>query len=161
MKIYSTSSHNAAGFTLIEIAVAVAILGVALVTLVGLQTRMLSAYQSDNYRAKAAFYAQYMMSMIELQQEPPQIGRNGGDLYTALDQTGYTADLDSTQIHKALKGWKYEQEVSSIDLPLLPDALRRVELRIYLGETTDDYYALIYVVPNEAPKTATVIQGAR
>ncbi len=53
-----------AGFTLVEIAVAVAILGLALTTLIGLHTRMLDTYYNEKNRTKSAFLAQYVMTIL-------------------------------------------------------------------------------------------------
>jgi prepilin-type N-terminal cleavage/methylation domain-containing protein len=136
------------GFTLAEIAVAVAILGLALTTLVGLHTRMLNIYVSERNRITAAFYAQYLMTLVEVESEAPEAGTTKGDLTQVLDDAGYFETADTHEKQNKLAGWQYAREVTSVDLPLFVDALRKVELTITWGETTDDIYSLIYVVPN-------------
>lgn len=136
------------GFTLVEIAIAVAILGLALTTLIGLHTRLLNTYFNERNRTRAAFYAQYLMTMMEVQGSPPETGTNEGDLQGALEDEGFF-DSDSLGDHKiSVEGWQYNQTVTSVDLPLLEDALRRVDLSISWGEGEDETYSLLYFIDN-------------
>ncbi len=140
---------NSAGFTLIEIAVAVAILGIALTTLVGLQTRMLDIYFNERNRFDASLYGQYLMVILETKSEPPPVASREGDLRDALEQAGFfeSEDLDD---FLSLRGeWQYREEVTSVDLPLINDAMRRVDLIISWGdiENEDERYSLVNFIP--------------
>lgn len=140
------------GFTLAEIAVAVAILGLALTTLVGLHTNMLNTYFNENNRIKAGFYARYIMTMLEVQPDPPAEGNDQGDLESYLDSFGYFGADDAlgSKNKSEFEGWSYALNVESTDLPLLEDALMRVELEIAWGENDDQYYRLIYFVSSRS-----------
>ena len=152
--------RNSCGFTLIEIAVAVAILGLALTTLIGLQTRMLSTYYNEKNRTKAAFYAQYIMTILEVQADAPEPGSKDGDLEDLLDEIGF---FDTDELHKDMKddieGWGYSRNVTSIDLPIIEDALRRVDLTVSWGEGEDQSFGLLYFVSNIAGTQGLGTQG--
>ena len=143
-----TSSNCDNGFTLVEIAVAVAILGLALTTLVGLHTRMLNTYYNERNRTQAAFIAQYLMTMLEVAKDPPSTGSSEDELNSRLSEVGYYAGDELSKQKERLQGWKLEQEVTSIDLPLLEDALRRVDLSIRWGPTEDEAFSLVYFIDN-------------
>ncbi len=142
------TARKLSGFTLVEVAVAVAILGIALTTLIGLHTRLLNTYVMERSRIRAAFYAQYLMTMIELEADPPESGTEQRELVQALEDAGYFDEERDRNARKAVDGWRFSQSVTSVDLPLLADALRRVEIEISWGDTTDDRYSLVYLVPN-------------
>lgn len=133
------------GFTLVEVAIAVAILGVALTTLVGLHTRMLNTYYTERNRTKASFVAQYVMTVVEASADAPEVGSSDGELKDLLQDRGYYSgsELEESKEDK-FEGWKYHYEVQSVDLPLIEDALRRIDLELQWGETEDDVYTLSY-----------------
>ena len=141
-------SKTEAGFTLVEVAIAVAILGLALTTLVGLHTRMLDTYYLERNRTKASLAAQYLMTLTEVAPDPPEVGSTEGDLNELLDERGYYTDLDDTEVKNSkeqlFNGWRYTYEVHSIDLPLIEDALRRIDLVLIWGEGEDERYNLSY-----------------
>ena len=59
------------GFTLVEIAIAVAILGLAFSTLIGLHTKMIDTYSLERNRNIASLVGQYMLAIIEVAPQPP------------------------------------------------------------------------------------------
>ncbi len=146
------------GFTLLEIAIAVAILGVALVTLVGLQTRLIDSYVQEKNREQAALYAQYLMSITQVQVEAPEVGTEEKDLESILREAGYFDNDRRRDFELMLDGWSYLRSVSSISaptvegLPPLEDILRRIDLEIRWGEAEDESYRLVYFMQ---PKAAT------
>lgn len=147
------------GFTLVEIAVAVAVLGLALTSLIGLQTRMLDTYYNEHRRIQASLYGQYLMTMIEAGPEVPEVETKEGKLRTLLDEKGYFDNEDSFGGKDPMKGWNYQMTVSSIDLPLLADALRRIDLSISWGEGEDEQFALVYFMSNLTSKQSSSIYG--
>ncbi|MCB0358732.1 MAG: prepilin-type N-terminal cleavage/methylation domain-containing protein, partial [Bdellovibrionales bacterium] len=64
------------GFTLIEIAVAIAILGVALTTLVGLHSSYLNTYLREQQRVRAALFGKQLLTALELSNEEIQLGHS-------------------------------------------------------------------------------------
>jgi prepilin-type N-terminal cleavage/methylation domain-containing protein len=153
------SPTSEAGFTLVEIAVAVAILGVALVSLIGLHTRMMNTYINEENRFQAALVLQYIASMIEVEAEAPEAGTFSVELESKLQEYGFF-DTDSPEEKKQFRfeGWRFEQNVESLGLPfqreeLSEDAIRRISLRLTWGPSEDEQFSLVYFVapPLEVP----------
>lgn len=143
---------DSAGFTLVEIAVAVAILGVALVSLIGLQTRMMDTYVNEKNRFQAALALQYVASILETQAQPPEIGSKSEEFEKTLEELGFF-DVDSSDEKKLFRfeGWQYDENVEGIGLPtdreeLAEDAIRKISMRVSWGVSEDEQYILVYFV---------------
>jgi prepilin-type N-terminal cleavage/methylation domain-containing protein len=134
------------GFTLVEIAVAIAILGIALTTLITMQTRNLDRYIHERSAMRAALYARYIMTFIEVDTKPPELGGDGGVLESKLDELGFfEADIDKSEaLRSQIQGWTWKQEVQSIGFELLEDVLRRVDLTVSWGEGEPEEFHLVY-----------------
>ena len=158
------SAVRAEGFTLIEVAIAVAILGVALVTLIGLQTRMLDSFDLERKRERAAMYAAYLMGVVETQKEAPAVGGDEGDLEDYLRKAGYF-DGEPREERKeerdSLEGWRYVLTVTEFLLPFAEEIeaagaeegnekkdepLRQVQLTIQWGVSAGESYSLLYIM---------------
>ena len=88
------------GFTLVEIAIAVAILGLAFSTLVGLHTKMIDTYNLERNRNIAALTGQYMLALLDVAPEPPEVGTDNGNLRNRLQDYGYfEGEKDLSLIH--------------------------------------------------------------
>ena len=152
-------SSNESGFTLVEIAVSVAILGVALVSLIGLQSSMMRTYINEQNRFQAALSLQYVASLLETEPQPPEIGYKSEDFEKTLEKLGFFENDRADQ--KSLfrfEGWEFEQNVEGIGLPtdreeLAEDAIRKISLRVVWGPTEDEQFTLVYFVasPLEIP----------
>lgn len=138
-------SHSP-GFTLVEIAVAIAILGIAMTTLIALQSRLVVNYIKDRELTRAVLVAQYIMTMIEVQKNDPDIGSTSGSLETLLEEYDYLNDKSTTEEKKLFKNWTYEQTVASIDIHEDMDKLRRVDLTIKWDKELDSQYQLTYFI---------------
>jgi prepilin-type N-terminal cleavage/methylation domain-containing protein len=145
------------GFTLVEIAVAVAILGIALTTLIGLHTRMLDIYLQEKARTQAAFYGQYILSIVEVDPQVPDPGTESGDLRNKLDELGYFDDNENGLKAKELIGWNYNIEVSSENFLELEDAYRRVDLSISWGPSEEESFSMVYFM--KSPTLTAAIQA--
>lgn len=135
------------GFTLIEIAVAIGILGMGLATLIALQTRYLASYELERNRTYAAMYGQYLLTKMEVGPVIPEPGSKSGDLISFLSAEGYfdyepagLGDMDRTSI----ESWTYNLTISSQDLPPDEDVLRRIDLTINWGESATESLPLVY-----------------
>ena len=137
---------SAAGFTLTEVAIAVALFGLALSTLVTLQSRIIDNYYREQNLIQATLYAQYLMAKIEAAAEPPEATGTSGDLYEALREEGYFDDAFLEDEEDSLDGWTYEQNVTEIGVPPFDDVMRRIDLSIRWGEGEKDQYTLVYFV---------------
>ena len=83
------ANNNCSGFTLVEIVVSVVILGLGLTALIGIQSNYIESYIREENLTRAAMYGQYIMSMIEIEPDPPESGKENGRLEGYLDNLGY------------------------------------------------------------------------
>lgn len=121
------------GFTLLEIAVAISILGIGLATLVTLQTRYIAAYELESDRTFATLTAQYILTKLEQNPESLVAGTVGGALKSRLEQDGYydyKSDLVKSEDHEHLDAWTYQLSIRPQDVPPNEDVLRRIDLTI-------------------------------
>jgi prepilin-type N-terminal cleavage/methylation domain-containing protein len=140
-----------AGFTLIEIAIAVAILGVGLTTLISLQTRYTEDYIYEKHLTQAALYAQFLMTMIEVSQEPPSLGSDSEDLESALNEHNFFGaglDEESQAAKDAIAGWKVTTEVSPLEIDQIDNLVNRIELTVSWSESPRDTFSLVYFAPS-------------
>ena len=134
--------HN--GFTLVEVAVAIAILGVALVALVGLHTDNMGTYISERNRVQAALAAKELMSLIEADNKSPGVGVEKGKLADVLKDLGNNELGEEKELKQKYAGWEYERSVESLNLPLVEDAMRRIDIKITWGDKVNEKFVLSY-----------------
>lgn len=140
------SQPNQAGFTIVEIIAAVVILGMSLTTLIGIQSNYLDAYLRDDARTKASLYGQYILTMLEVEPEPPQAGKKSGKLSSYLDSLNYFDKNLSKESVPEIEDWEYTLESSDF-MPFgeqTEASLRKVVLSISWGETIMDEFKIIY-----------------
>lgn len=141
------------GFTLIEVAIAVGILGIALTTLIGLQTAYADRYVYEKNLTRAALYAQYLMTMLELDPKLPDDGDTDQDLSAALDESGFFENnfRESSQTEKdELSRWKVVRHIEKISIDPIEDALRRIDMTVSWSDTPLDRFQLVYFVRGQA-----------
>jgi general secretion pathway protein I len=103
------------GFTLLEVLVAVAVLGLALVSLLGLHVRNLALLERDQRITEATLLARALM--VEAEVEPfPDVGLTSGDFEERYPQR--------------FPGLQWEREVSPTPVP----DVREVRVRVFRGE---------------------------
>lgn len=142
------------GFTLIEVAIAVAILGIGLTTLLSLQSRYIKNYQHEENLTQAALYAQYLMTMIEVNDTVPEPGTSDKPLAEALGGSGYF-DKDDLTAKESLKDWRAIQEVNSIDIDPVKDALRQISVSVSWDDQPGNRFtAVLFVRPGVSSKSA-------
>ena len=136
--------RSARGFTLLEIAVAVTLIGFFLTTLLSLQTQYLEMHYQEDHRTRAAMYAEYLMTTIDAKSSSPPIGSEEGDLVDELRDAGYFQESDIKNPERELKGWRYKREVVQVPVPPLEDALRRIDLSVSWGESAAESFSVVY-----------------
>lgn len=135
---------RAAGFTLVEVAVAIAILGAGLATLISLQTRMTDNFVRERSLFRATLFAQYLIGFLEIEPEPPEAGTNTGELNDALQKNGFFDELNNAaEVQEQIHGWTVEQRVTSVDYADFTDILRRVELTVHWDSSPRDQVSLV------------------
>ena len=142
-KMNSAAKKNS-GFTLVEIALAVAILGLGLTTLVSLQTAVINNYLREIKLIKASLYGQYLMTLIEVAPEAPETGTKETALEDELKEAGYFDADDFNEVKEDFADWKVKKEINSVPVPPFEDAMRRVDLTITWGEGERDRLKLTY-----------------
>lgn len=120
--------RGAAGFTLLEVLVAVAVLGLALVSLLSLHVRNIDLIGRDRRVTEATLLARGLMSEVE--SGPfPDLGVESGDF-----------ELDYPERYPDLR---WEREVTPTPVP----NVREVRVRVFRGEeeSGDDVTLTYYV----------------
>jgi general secretion pathway protein I len=105
------------GFTLLEVLVAVAMLGVGLVSLLGLHVRNLALLERDRNITDATLLARTLMSEVEVQPFP-DLGVESGDF-----EDRYPGEFPD---------YRWEREVVPAPLPF-PD-VREIRVRVFRGD---------------------------
>ncbi len=143
------NSLNQSGFTLIEVVASMVVLAIALTTLVGIQSNYVEAYLAEESRSSAAMYAQYILSSIEVQPEPPDSGQTSGSLESYLKKLGFfDADFSEEDVG-GLEGWNYKVDSSNFPLPGLEgDMLRKILLTISWGPSELEQFDIVYYMKN-------------
>ena len=119
------------GFTLLEVMIAVALIAVALVTLLGSQSQSVSYANSAKFETMAALLAQSKMSEILIQDADALSGDSGdfGDDY---------------------QGYAWEAKVSDVaidDLDTISEYLKQIDLTVTWGVFSYDLRLYHYVEP--------------
>jgi general secretion pathway protein I len=114
-----TEARGAAGFTLIEVLVALSIIAYALIGLLGLQNRNLTILGRSQDISRATLLARKFIAEMEVREKFPDIGYSSGELEP---------------------GFFWEREVTETIIP----EVREVRLRIIFDERQPDLVELLY-----------------
>lgn len=120
--------RGSAGFTLLEVLVAVAVLGLALVSLLGLHVRNLALIERDQRMTDATLLARQIMTEAETEGFP-DLGHQNGD-FEAWYPERYP-DL------------RWERDVTELPGVI---SLRQVRVRVYRDEAPGDDVSLFYIM---------------
>jgi general secretion pathway protein I len=133
--------RRARAFTLLEVMVAIAILGIALMGLLGLQHQSMQSVIRAQQSTRASMLAQAVMTEAELERYP-DLGRSSGNFESAFP--GEFPDF------------RWEREVD--ESGTFPD-VRVVHVLIRYGPTLSQSFALIEYLHNPVPPDPTQLQG--
>ena len=126
-----------AGFTLLEVLIAIAVLGIALLALLSLEHQDLQSVIRGQEISRAAMLAQAMMTQAELERFPP-LGTTSGN----FDQM-YSGQYPNFR-------WARSVEPS----PNFPD-LRKVEIQVLYGPRFGRNYSVVEFMHNPLPQVVT------
>lgn len=147
-KVAEMRRSEQSGFTLIEVAIAVAILGVALVSLVTIQTHYTSAALHERNLLRAVLFAQYHLAIVDADGDYPDPGTEDKPLIDILDEDGYFGDDTALEAAKSsLQGWQFRQVVSKVGVPPFTDAMRRLDITITWDDGRD--YEITYFLKGD------------
>lgn len=114
---------GAAGFSLIEVIVALTIVAIAFVGLLGLHNRNLALIARDQDLTRATLLARQFITEMEVVEQWPDSGTSRGEFANA-------------------PGFAWEREVTDTDLP----TVRRVVLRVIWDERQPNACELVYYI---------------
>lgn len=114
---------SAAGFTLIEVIVALTIVAIAFVGLLGLHNRNILTIANGQELTRATLLARQFITEMEVVEQWPETGTSRGEFANA-------------------PGFFWEREVSDTDLP----TVRRVLLRVIWDERQPNACELLYFI---------------
>lgn len=145
---------ESAGFTLIEIAVAVSILGASLATVIALNTRLLDTVSREQNLLRASLYGQYILTFIEIAPAPPEVGVDEGELTDRLKRIGYFQGDALETLADRLQGWRYSETVTAVDFGEFPDIMRRIDLAISWDTGPRDQLTLVLYLKSPLTQAA-------
>jgi len=122
------------GFTLLEVMLAIAVLGIALAGLLGLQNQSLQTVLLGQETTQASLLAEALMTEVELEQFPP-VGVTRGD-FERLFPGQY-------------RNYKWHKTV--VPSELFPD-VRKVEVHVVYGPGLRRNFTLVEFVHNPTPR---------
>lgn len=138
------------GFTLIEVALAVAVLGVALTTLIAMQSGYIRVYQHERNLVRAALIGQYLLNVWEADDDIPSPGTSDRPLLPILRRIGYFAENELALAQEQdYADWILVRNVSRIGIPPVDDVLRRIELEIAWGQSPGERFSLVYFIKTQ------------
>jgi prepilin-type N-terminal cleavage/methylation domain-containing protein len=135
------------GFTLIEVAISIAILGVALTALVSLQAGYLRNLTNDRNLVRAALIGQYLVAIVEADDNFPNPGSSEKELLPIMEKAGYFDENEELAATKRdFEGWRLRREITNIGLPPLESALRKIVVEILWGDSQSESFSLTYFI---------------
>lgn len=130
------------GFTLVEILAAITLLALGLTTLLGMQRNYVDSYSRELNQAKAALYAQYLMTMYEA--ASPELSQPESSLENGLREFGYFDEPTFQEEAADLSDWTFELLISPVPVFEGLELLRRLDLTIRWSEQAGDRFQLVY-----------------
>lgn len=146
-------SAKAAGFALVEILIAILILGTSLVTLLSLQSSAVQRALRDRNQKNAMLVARSVMSAIEI--DPDQVEYQdttmpAGEMIAQLIRS--QSDRQDEQILEFLNTFEANLRVEEVLVPLPgqePILMKKVLLILYWGDGPTEQMQTVYFVPED------------
>ena len=137
--------YSESGFTLAEIAVALALLAATLATLIGLQSSAVQRSIDNRANVEAMLFARQILSQLEIEDEPPEEQDTQGPLSDFIDTTDDSEFRDQLEANYR---YQVRLKVEVWSLPDSPEALKRITLTITWGPSATEQLNIFYFLPN-------------
>jgi prepilin-type N-terminal cleavage/methylation domain-containing protein len=143
------SSHNQAGFTFIEVMVALIILASASGILVGMQSSAIARTIRDKNAQQGMLLARRIMTSIEMLGPQGLVGNFDGEpALNALQKWAIPDPTDDAE-KRALAPFYVSMTSDDLVLPLpniSQDPMKKVTLRVYWGPEVDESFVVVYLM---------------
>lgn len=143
-----------AGFTLLEITIAVMVLAVSLVTLLGLQASIMEQSVRDRERQSALLVARRVLAAIEASEDPLQVGTREGKVGELLRMFLAGSEEDRSDATDASLNLDAILRVEEFQVPSSdpdndkPEIMKKAFLKVFWGPSDLDSLELVYLVPD-------------
>ena len=149
MKAKIKLKRSSAGLTLIEVIFAIILFAGAMITLLGLQSSNLARTREDRNKVRAMLAAREILSAVEIQDEPLDVGSKDGsvdDIFDGLVPKAPKSE-SATDPHDGLSA---RLEVENFALPDIGEtALQKVTVSIFWGDGPFDLFKTTFFVPGK------------
>lgn len=136
------------GFTLIEVIVALMILGGSLIVLLGLQTSIIDRTIRDEKMQQALLLARRLFTDLETSKVPPENMQTEGTFGEVYDQVAYPGANAPEIAPEINQEFRANLTISSWGIPgVADDVMRKIELTIYWGRSNLDSITTTYFSP--------------
>ncbi len=138
-----------AGFTIMEIIIAVLVLAIGLTTLIGLQTASVDQTLRDRSREIALLAGRRILAQIEADEDGVELANQEKRLDQLLKEfTGDVGDTISDAELRELQAFNARLEIVNWGIEQLnPEAMIKVILQISWGASDLDSVELVYFIP--------------
>ncbi|MBX7137277.1 MAG: prepilin-type N-terminal cleavage/methylation domain-containing protein [Oligoflexia bacterium] len=145
----SNSTVSSAGFTLIEITIAIVIIASAMVIFLGLQSSIVDQTLRAGEQEQAMMLARRILAKYETSDDPLNVGETVWESgKTALEDLDLFSDQDQEQLD-TLNHFHIRLTIGTQGIPQLEeDAMKRLDLVIAWGAAPDQRFEVLYYVPN-------------
>lgn len=135
-----------AGFTLIEVMLAVLILAGSLVVLLGLQSSIINRNIQDRNRQYAMLAARRILSAVETAEEPPQAQTiEGSPDEIVAEILGVSEDRELSPYEEGLQA---EMVIEDWPISMIEESpIARLRLLVYWGPSKADSLEVVYFFP--------------
>lgn len=146
-------------FTLIEVAIAIAILGIGLMTISSLTTRLMNDTLEEINRTHSSFFGQYILETVladrfnnESNNANSQAS-SSGSLYEKLQAMNYFEGINSQNLEYT-RSWTYDLKVENINLPLeVPATYEKYSLTISWGTLSNQFFHIETIKKSKESET--------
>lgn len=146
--MHSPRNNKELGFTLIEVVLAILILGAALSVLIGMQSSVLSQTLRDRNEQQAMLFARRILSSLEVTEETIKVGEQQTSAKKMLEDFNLLNEDEDDLVR--LDSLQATLQVSFSGIPNVDEeAMKRILLRVSWSPAPEDSFEVVYYIPND------------